>query len=462
MTQNNIKQTTAGTSETVKMERSIGLRGLIVFGIAYFMPLAFVGSLGIISVTSYGNTVVAILIAGIAMLFTAFSYRQMVAAYPYSGSAYIYASRSMNPYIGFVTGWGILMDYMMLPLSNCVVVPIFCYALLPAIPKFGWMVIFIALITIPNIFGIKITQVVNYTLLIMQIIVTVVTITYIVNYVTDGGGSGTLMHMHTFINIDAFMDNGFGGVITAASMFCINFIGFDAVTTIAEEAKNPVKDLRRAVLIIVIFAIVFFAVFCYLFMLVWPDAWMEMTDTDTMTYQLARIIGGAFLVNLIGITYNLAQLATNASSMAAGSRIFYAMGRDGILPKKFFGHLSKNGTPVYNVLLIAAICFLGVFLDLNTAVSMVSFGALFGFTMVNISVIAHFWVKEKKRQGTDVIKYLILPIIAAAITATLVIMLSTPAKIVGCSWLAIGIIYLAIRTKGFREEPPQMDFSEAE
>lgn len=303
---------------------------------------------------------------------------------------------------------------------------------------------------------------VNYVLLVVQFLVIIGAGWQIIDYVIGGGGAGTLLDGATIINLEAFGDEGYGCIITAAAMFCINFIGFDAVTTIAEEAKNPVRDIRKAVILIVLIAMVLFTAICYLFMLVWPEAWMELTDTDTMTFELCRIVGGAILVGFIGWTYAVAQVATSMSSMAAGSRIFYAMGRDGILPKKFFGHLSGRGTPVYNILLMCAVCFVSLMLDLETVLCMVSFGALFGFTMVNISVIMHFFVKEKNRKGIDIIRYLIVPAIGTIITVSLLVMLSAPAKIFGCAWLAAGFVYMIIKTRGFKEELPQIDFSEIE
>lgn len=148
------------------------------------------------------------------------------------------------------------------------------------------------------------------------------------------------------------------------------------------------------------------------------------------------------------------------AGQGATARILLGMGRDGFLPKKFFGYVHpKFKTPSRNVLLTMLVGLLAIIFQdsLTNAMSLVSFGALSGFILTNICVIFRFWVKDKERGGAAVVKYIIIPIIAAAVCVYLWLSLPLAGKIVGFSWVAIGIVVLGVKTKGFKELPPELN-----
>ena len=137
------------------------------------------------------------------------------------------------------------------------------------------------------------------------------------------------------------------------------------------------------------------------------------------------------------------------------------MARDGFLPKKTFGFIHpKFKTPGFNIALaavagLAALLFQGQVMD---AANVCSFGGLLGMVLVNASVIGAFWYKDKCRGVSGFIKYILIPIIGGGATLFLWWQLSVAAKIVGFSWLAVGAVLLGIKTKGFKEMPPEMKF----
>ena len=136
------------------------------------------------------------------------------------------------------------------------------------------------------------------------------------------------------------------------------------------------------------------------------------------------------------------------------------MGRDGFIPSKFFGYVHpKWQTPTRNILLSAAIGLCAIFFQssLTNAMSLVSFGAISGFILTNICVIARYWVRDKQRGAKNLLQYVIVPGFAAAVCIYLWFSLTLAAKIVGFSWLALGVVFLGIKTKGFKEMPPEMD-----
>lgn len=151
------------------------------------------------------------------------------------------------------------------------------------------------------------------------------------------------------------------------------------------------------------------------------------------------------------------------AGMAAVSRILLGMGRDNILPKKFFGKISPRfQTPVNNILLTTLIALTALFYQDNLfgAASLISFGAVTGFFMVNLSVICHYYIKQKLRGGKNTFKYLIMPGLGMLTLIVVFINIEKSAKILGIIWLTVGILYLAIKTKGFKQLPPEMNLDQ--
>lgn len=164
-----------------------------------------------------------------------------------------------------------------------------------------------------------------------------------------------------------------------------------------------------------------------------------------------------FLIGLI-----VGQFASGLSAQASGSRLLYAMGRDGVLPKSFFASLSERfGTPVNSILLCAVVALLALKLDITTSTSFINFGAFLAFSLVNLSVIFHYWIAGEKRGPRELLLFLICPLIGLIADLWLMISLDKLAIMLGLAWLAVGCVYLAWLTGRFRRQPPEMDFQEA-
>lgn len=197
----------------------------------------------------------------------------------------------------------------------------------------------------------------------------------------------------------------------------------------------------------------------YFTQIAWPNAYLEIEDVDAGIFELFPQIGQDWLGNVFFVTDNLASFVCAMAGMAAVSRILYGMGRDNIIPKKFFGKISPRfQTPVNNILLTSLIALTALFYQDNLfgAASLISFGAVCGFFMVNLSVIFHYYKKLGLRGGKNTIKYLIMPSIGMLTLIIVFINIETNAKILGSIWLLLGVIYLAFKTKGFKQLPPEM------
>lgn len=428
-----------------ELNRSLGLGAVLLFGMAYMAPCTIFSYFGLIGTSTHGMVSMSYLIATLAMFFTALSYRQMVKAFPIAGSVYNYTAKSMKQEIGFMSGWAIMLDYILLPMINYIIACNFIPILFPSIPRWLCIVILIAAVTLINLVGVKFLSAVDNVLVIFQFVFVLVAIVFALKLIFSEGYS--LIDVNGLMDVSQFDEVGMSGLIGGAAILCLCFLGFDSVTTLAEETRDPGKTVGSALILLVVIVGGYFVLSTYIFQIAYPKGWMEM-DPDNGAYDLLGHIAPQWMATLIVIVMIAACLACAVSSQAACARILYGMGRDRQLPK-LFAHVSKkNQVPDYGIIAIGIISLVAIILDLDLASTMINFGALLGFSMVSVSVIAWYWVKQKKRDSFGcVINYLICPIIGICICMYLWVNLGTLAMIIGFSWLVIGLICMVVAKK---------------
>jgi amino acid transporter len=433
------------------LQRALGLPSLILFGLVYMVPLTVFTTYGIVTETTGGRLPVAYIVTLIAMVFTAVSYARMSVAYPVAGSAYTYSQKSFGAPVGFLTGWSLLLDYLFLPMINYLVIGIYLAAAFPAVPAWVFIVAAIAIVTVLNIVGIVSVARANFLIIAIQ---TIFIVTFVVLALGKLFGHGTIDVAAPFTG-----DGTVGGaspIFAGAAVLCLSFLGFDAVSTLSEEAKAPKRDVPRAILIATILSGLIFIGLSYVSQLVYPSN--KFADVDSGSLDVMTAAGGQFLSTFFTAAYVAGALGSALTSQASVSRILYAMGRDGILPRRVFGHVSaRYSTPVYVILVVSAISLLAVVIDLTTLASLISFGALVAFSAVNLSVIKHYFIDLRERQGGQVLTSLIIPAIGFILTVWLWTSLSGLTLVIGLCWLAIGFIWLLGVTRGFSRPTPVLD-----
>ena len=445
-----------------ELKRTLSLPLLIGFGLAYLAPTVVFNYYGIWTADSGtgGHYPLALLIATVLMTFTAYSYTRMVKEYPTAGSAYVYVNKSVQPHIGFLTGWVMLLDYLLLPMVCYLLIGIYVNEYFPALPVWVIVVGCAALGAVFNIVGVKTASIIDSIIIAAQIIFTIVTIILCIMYVCGTDGL-SLLSSRAIVNPDTFDTTA---VLNAAAILCVSFVGFDAVTTMAEETKDPDKVMTPAIMGVCVGAGIMFFITAYALNVAWPDAHTMIEDPDVGIYEFYPAIGYGWAADVFFVVDEFASFVCAMAGMGAVSRILLGMGRDNILPKKFFGAVSKKwNTPVKNIILVSIIGCTGIFYadNLIGAAELVSFGCILGFIMVNLSVVLHFYKHKGLREGAkNKLMYLIIPGVGAVALAIAFIFVGTGAKILGCIWLLIGLVYLAVKTKGFKELPPEMTFEE--
>ncbi|WP_197379585.1 APC family permease [Mycolicibacterium mengxianglii] len=434
-----------------QLRRVLGVPSLVLFGLVYMVPLTVFTTYGIVTDTSGGRLSVAYLVTLAAMVFTARSYARMASAYPVAGSAYTYSQKTFGAPVGFLTGWSLLLDYLFLPMLNYLVIGIYLNAAIPAIPAWLIVIVTVAIVTILNIVGIVSVARANFLIIAIQAIFIVVFLA--LAFVTLSG-SGTVDLMAP-LRGDGSAE-GFSPILAGAAILCLSFLGFDAVSTLSEEAKDPKRSVPKAIMIATVTAGIIFVILSYVSQLVYPSN--EFADVDSGSLEVMTTAGGQFLSVFFTAAYVAGALGSAITSQASVARILFAMGRDGILPRRLFGHVSvRFGTPEYAIIVVSVISLLAVVIDLATLASIVSFGALVAFSAVNLTVIKHYFLDAGEK---NVLNNLVLPFIGFALTVWLWFSLSSLTLVVGVCWLAAGLIWLLAVTRGFQRPTPVLDLQE--
>ncbi|GAT74581.1 amino acid permease-associated region [Microbacterium sp. HM58-2] len=436
-----------------RFKRVLGVPSLVLFGLVYMVPLTAFTTYGIVTELTGGRVAATYIITLAVMLFTARSYARMSVAYPYSGSAYVYTQQSFGGAIGFLAGWSLLLDYLFLPMINYLIIGLYLGSVFPTVPTWVWVVGAIALVTVLNVIGIVSVARANFVIIAVQ----TVFIACFVVFASAAAAGNAVDPLAPFAG-DGTVDSILP-VFQGAAILCLSFLGFDSVSTLAEEAKDSRRTVPRAIMIVTIGAGLLFVLLTYLAQVAYPSNAFE--SADTASIEVVASLGQEWLSVLFLSGFIAGGLGSALTSQASVARILFAMGRDGVLPRSLFGHLSKRfGTPAVPTLIVSAVSLSALFADLLTISNMISFGALIAFSCVNLSTIKHHFVDRGERSGWDAVNNLVLPGIGFGLTVWLWTNLSGMTFVIGLSWMAAGFILLLIVTRGFRRPTPTLDLKE--
>ncbi|MDF0513778.1 APC family permease [Agromyces sp. H3Y2-19a] len=436
--------TRTATMANPTLKRSLGLWAIVGLGLGYMTPMTVFDTFGYVSEASGGVVPLAYLVALVVMIFTAISYGRMTRVYPSAGSAYTYASETIHPNVGWIVGWTALLDYLLLPLVNALLVRQYLESFFPEVPGWIWVVGYVAVITLLNLWSISSTSRVNATLLIFQIVLIGVFIVLAWNALNQGAGNGTPFSLEPFWHANVQIM----AVVSAATIVCFSFIGFDAITMYTEEAKDAHTVPKAIVLALVLGGLIFFTAAWFTQSLFPTDAGFE----GTALPEIANSVGGIIFQIFFVSAAVAAAVASSLASHASVSRMIYVMGRNGTGPiSHFFSFVHpKFRTPAVAVIFVGIVSLGAAVADLDFIFTLINFGALIAFTIVNLTVILHFAVRNKQVKGfAQVFRNIVLPLIGIALTVLLWLNLSGDAMLYGMLWLAVGFIVLASITRFF-------------
>ena len=437
-------------NEKVQLRRTLGLWDLILYGVIVIQPTAPMSVFGVLNSRGRGHVVTTILIAMVAMLFTAISYGRMARAYPSAGSAFTYVGQEINPALGYVTGWSMVMDYMLNPMICIIWVSQQAHVFAPGVPYWAWAIVFALVFTGLNVQGIKTSARMNAALAAGMGVVIAIFFVCAARYIFGHAHDGLAFFTRPFFDPATFNTRA---VLGGTSVAVLTYIGFDGISTLSEEAENPRRNILLATVMTCAVIGVLSALEVYAAQLVWPASEPFPNETTAFVFAAGRTWTPLFTI--VGFTLVLANFGSGMGAQLGAARLLYGMGRSGALPKSFFGVLDpKRHVPRNNVLFVGAAALAGAFLlNFELGAEMLNFGALIAFMGVNAAAILRYYVREKEKK----LQNLIPPALGFAVCLLLWLNLSRPARIAGGIWMAAGIVFGAWKTRGFRRELVNFD-----
>jgi len=431
-------------SSAPRLRRTLTLWDLLLYGIIVLQPVAPMSAFGALSDRGRGHVVTAILIAMVAMLSTAISYGRMARIYPSAGSAFTYVAREIHPAMGYVTGWSMVMDYIVNPLICTIWCAGQANVFAPAVPVWGWKIFFAVVFTLLNLQGIKTSARVNAGLAAVMSGVVVLVFVTAIRYIFGHPHSDPGFFTRPFYDPQTFTyDNLFG----CTSLAVLTYIGFDGISTLSEEAENPRRNIMYATVLTCLVIGFLSAMEVYVAQLVWPAS--QPFPNQDQAYVFAAARTWAPLLSIVGLTLLVANFGSGMGAQIGAARLLYGMGRSNALPKSFFGVVDeKHRVPRNNVIFIGVIVLLGSFrLTFEKGIELLNFGALIAFMGVNAAAFMHYFVRGAEKKVT----HFLPPILGFFICLGLWWSLSVPAKILGSVWMILGIAFGIWKTRWFRE-----------
>ena len=450
--------TPAATASAPRLRRALSLWDLILYGIIVIQPTAPMPAYGVFSNAGQGHVVTSILIAMVAMVFTAMSYGRMARVYPSAGSAYTYVGRELHPSLGYVTGWSMTMDYILNPL----ICTIWCSKAMADLlagtqyqlpyPGLLWPIIFASLFTGLNLRGVQTSARINSILCAIMGAVIVAYFWYTIRYIFHLPQYPEAYFLRPFFNPQTFT---ISRVFHGTSVAVLTYIGFDGISTLSEEVENPKRNIFLATVLVCVITGFLAAAEVYGAQLLSSQYIFGVSEVENAFSHVAAIAGGALLAKVISLTLLVATIGSGMGSQLGAARLLYGMGRSDAIPKKFFGAIHpRTRIPANNVVFVGLIALVGAFLlSYDVGAELLNFGALIAFMGVNLAALTHYYIRGEDRS----VGQLVPPILGFCICLFIWIHLSKLAMIVGSIWMISGIAYGAWKTKGFRSELVNFD-----
>jgi putrescine importer len=470
-------ETASAVSTAPRLKRALTLWDLILYGVIVIQPVAPMSVFGVLSDRGHGHVVTTLLIAMVAMLFTAFSYGRMARAYPSAGSAFTYVGQEINPAAGYITGWSMVMDYMLNPMICIIWCSQQAHVFAPGIPYALWAVFFGVVFTGLNIQGIKTSARVNTLLAAGMGAVVAIFFMAAARYIFSTSHDGAAFFTRPFYDPKMWEIKA---VLGATSVAVLSYIGFDGISTLSEEAENPRRNILLATVLTCFVIGILSALEVYAAQLIWPASQPFPNSDTAFTYVAGRAWAPLFAV--LGFTLLVANFGSGMGAQIGAARLLYGMGRSKALPQSFFGVVdAKRHVPRNNVIFVGAIALVGAFvISYGLGAEMLNFGALIAFMGVNMAAFIRYHVRESEGNAVLPLLITVLVIVVAVLPyqnlvlwgiagiGLLVLALWTPplagfticfflwknlswkAWIVGGIWMVVGIAFGAIKTRGFR------------
>ncbi len=428
-----------------ELRRALSTRDLLIYGMVFMVPIAPYSVYGFVWQAAHGMVPLAYLLGLAGMIFTALSYAAMSSAFPLAGSVYTYAQRGLHETAGFLSGWLILLDYILVPALLYLFSAVALRPLVPSVPAWLWLLLFISFNATVNLVGIELTARVNRYMLLLELATLALFVGFGLASLYAGSGAGHLTWTPLY-NPGAF---SWATVAGATSVAVLSFLGFDGISTLAEENGGRPDAIARATVLSLILVGALFIVQTWIATDL--STGMSFSSPETAFYDIAQRAAGTWLKIITIVAVVLASAIANAmAAQAAVARVLFAMARDGKLPAVLAKVHPRFNTPYVGTIGVAVVSLLVGLLfaaRIDDLAVVVNFGALSSFVLLHLSVINHYWRRQRSGRW---LRHVACPLLGLSIILFVLYEMDRSAKIMGGCWIAIGIVYylvLALRGK---------------
>lgn len=423
-----------------ELKRSMSTVDLVVYGLVFMVPIAPWAIFGIVFTQAKGMVPLVYLIGLVAMIFTALSYAQMSRAFPIAGSVYSYVTYAIHPKIGFLAGWTILLDYLLIPTLLYVVAAESMSGIFPTVQKPLWIVAFLGFNTLINYLGISFTAIVNWIFLAAELVFVAIFAVMAIMAISRGRG-GAAFSLTPLFNPAEFTP---ALAATALSIAVVSFLGFDGIATLSEEAKGGRRSAGTAMITGLFLVAAFFVTQTWLAAMLVPGRTEFPADETNNAFFniIASISNSGWSIAFLVMNALAVGIANCVAAQSATSRLLFSMARDGRLPRWLSRVNPRTGVPDRAIFLVAAITLaLGIFLVGKIAIitTLVNFGALVSFLLLHVSVIGWYVIQ---RHSDRVLLHWAVPAVGFAIIFYVLWNAETAAKVGGLIWLAVGVLVM--------------------
>lgn len=430
---------------------TLTVKDMVVWGLITMVPISPMAVYGGVFADSGGMPTLAFIIGFVAVLFSVFSFGIMIQHFPSSGSIFTYVSHVFGKMPGFIAGWLMLLQYLVSPAMVYLIAAIAIHSMLPDIPILVLCFGFLAIVAIVSLIGMKTAMVVNKVALVAQLVILALFVVFGIMFVVQHPESASFSPENLF-NPSKFE---LGGTMSAVSLAVMSYVGFGAIATLTQEAKDPKHGPSRAMMVMAVLLCVLYVLQCFIATCIDPSGAAFAGNTDNAFYVVAKMAAGPWLMIVCAVGVALAQgVFTAIAQQNSIAFVMFTMAKGGCLPKFMAKMNKRTNSPLNAVLFIIGLSivltlifqFSGI--DMNTVVKISNFGALSTYTLLNLAVIVFCWIQLKERKGAKaVFMHLVFPALGALVCFAIMLSVGTVALIVGAVFIVIGIIYYLVLTK---------------
>ena len=436
-------------SATPSLKRTMSFRDLVMNGLVFIGPAAAVAVFGPLDAKSHGATAMVYIVATVVMGFTALSYAKMSVAVPKAGSVFSYATAGIGPGTGFMAGWMVLLDYMLIPSVAYLFTGLAMHSFVPAVPTWAWTGAAVVVTTILNLTGVKNIARAALVVALAEVLVLAAVLAGVVAVLATSGATRPLLS--PLLGVGGF---SLTAVLAAVSIAVLSYLGFDAIATFAEENAGDARLKGRATLVCLVIAGLLFVAQSYLVALISPTSPAELAAhpelQGTIYYDIVREAVAPWLATALGVAKALGAAFSGMVALAAGGRVALTMAREGKLPRALSGVSARTGIPTVStvtftaVTLVVAVWAASAPDGLDLLVSVVNVGALCAFVLLHASVVGYFVVRGGSRRW---VSHVVFPALGVATLVPVLVLVNHRAQLVGAVWLAAGLVTVAVQRR---------------